>query len=400
MAAIKGHPGLYWRTNSSVIWATWWCKRCSEHPRGGKHRKSCETDLIKTAEEQRRKFIEETNSKKAIIDIEQITVNYLLDRYLNKTDIQKSTLAEYEDLCRKHLRSSLGNHLATDLIYDGRILENFVKGKQTEKWKRGKKKKAKEYIGYSTSRINAMLQLIASAYEHCHVELNGMRPVIPKLADHSARKTFFTDKEIQNLLSHLPDEIVRPLRVLDMTSWRSWSEMFSRKRKHWNKQTNQLILEPYETKNSEPRIFPLTSELIEILQEQETVTKAIEREKGKLIPWLFHDPEGNPLVYQYEVRDCYKPSRYFRKHWKRALKECGLTGRRIHDFRRTGIRRFSEAGIDDATGMQLSGHKSLRIYHDYKAINESDLIEATKKLSGRSAGHITVTFSGKNTAKK
>jgi hypothetical protein len=35
--------------------------------------------------------------------------------------------------------------------------------------------------------------------------------------------------------------------------------------------------------------------------------------------WLFHDPNGAPLVYFYEKRDAFKPSRYFRRCWKKSL---------------------------------------------------------------------------------
>lgn len=48
------------------------------------------------------------------------------------------------------------------------------------------------------------------------------------------------------------------------------------------------------------------------------------------------------------------------------------------------IRRFGEVGIDDAVGMKMSGHKSIRIYHDYKAISQEDLKKASEKLSGAS----------------
>lgn len=108
----------------------------------------------------------------------------------------------------------------------------------------------------------------------------------------------------------------------------------------------------------------------------------MEREQGKLIPCLFHDPEGNPLAEYYQGRDYWKPTRYFRQHWNAACKAAGLVGRRPHDFRRTGIRRFGDMGIDDAVGMKLSGHKTTRIYFQYKAVGNADLIAASEKLSG------------------
>lgn len=383
MSKIKGHPGLFRpdyvgrdgkKHESRNIWGQWWCERCPKHPDGGRHRESLETRGVKQAIVNLAK--RKAQPKRPMIDAEELTVAWLLDRYLNyaTTYCKRSTSREYEDLVRVHLRPALGFHKAVDLIYDSSILECFVASKQKERVNKSK-------VGYSQSRINAMLTLLAAAYEIAHKELAGMRPKIKKLENHSARKEFFQDKETETLLSHLPPEIVRPLRVLNITGWRSWSEVLSRKQNHIDWKKSVLILEPYEAKNSEPRIFPLNDDLRLILKEQRAVTDHLQKTKGIIIPWLFHDPDGSPLAEYFEPRDYWKPSSYFRKHWKKALQAAGLSGRRLHDFRRAGIRRFGEAGINDAVGMRLSGHKSLRIYQEYKATQEADLFEAAQKLS-------------------
>jgi integrase len=144
-----------------------------------------------------------------------------------------------------------------------------------------------------------------------------------------------------------------------------------------------LVLNSGETKNSEPRIFPLASvpEITSILIEQEEATKKVEHKHRIKVEWLFHDPDGNALCRYYEKRDYWKPTRYFDRHWRGARIAAGLGNRRIHDFRRSGIRRFSARGVDDAIGMLLSGHKSMRVYHDYRAIGNEDLFEELKKLS-------------------
>lgn len=403
MAKIKGHKGLFRpdyvdkagnRCESPIIWGQWWCKRCPKHPNGngGRHRESLETEKIKDAAVELAK--KKAEPKKPVVDPSEITVDYLLDRYLNKTDIEKSTLCDYEGLCKKHLRPALGFHLATDLVDDGMILEKFVKDKKAEPvTRRGKKETGR--IGYSASRINSMLSLISGAYEHMHEELRGIRPKITKLENHAVRKDYFTKENTASLLKHLPPDIVRPLLVLDHTAWRSWSEVFSRKRYHWDKERAVLILEPGEAKHPEAREFPVNDYLAGILQEQEAATLALERKLGKIIPWLFHDSEGNAFGEYYPARDCYKPTRYFRRHWKAALAASKLFGRRVHDFRRSGIRRYGESGIDDATGMKLSGHASIRVYHAYKSIGAEDEKRASEKLSVHSHGQSTAKVRGK-----
>jgi hypothetical protein len=136
------------------------------------------------------------------------------------------------------------------------------------------------------------------------------------------------------------------------------------------------------------------------LQEQEAVTLALERKLGKLILWLFHDPQGNPLCKYYERRDYWKPTRYLRGYWDPARKSTGLANKRMHDFRRSGIRRYGESGIDDATGMEMSGHKSIRFYHAYKAIGKEDLKKASEKLSVHSHSHNPATKSHKKGTQK
>lgn len=399
MSRIKGYPGLFRpeyrgkdgnnRESGRNIWGLWYCRGCPKHPEGGRHRENLKTNLVKQAVVNLARL--KSQPKGPVIDPENTTVNWLLERYLNYafTYCKRSTFKEYEDLVRVHLRPNLGFYRATDLIYDSSILEKFVAKKQQSQVTKTRK-------GYSTSRINAMLTLLAASYEHAHKELSGMRPKIKKLENRNVRKEFFQDNEVDILFTFLPAEIVRPLRVLNMTGWRSWSEIFSRKQNHADWKKGALILDPYEAKNSEPRIFPFNNDLKSILEEQRAATELLQNKKMRIIPWLFHDPDGNPLAQYFESRDYWKPSTYFRKHWKNALQSAGLSGRRLHDFRRTGIRRFGREGIDDAVGMKLSGHKSLRIYHEYKAVHEADLLEASKKLSRLRNGKFENTGKGRS----
>jgi integrase len=381
MAAIKGHPGLYWR--GSVIWAQWWCKRCPEHLYGGRHRKSCETDRIKDAADKREEFKKETSPKKAIIDIDEITVDYLLDRYLNKTDIQKSTLTGYEDLCRKHLRPSLGNHLATDLIYDDSILTKFTNKKLNLD-------KIKDQPTYSPAYVNSMRTLLKASFANAHKALSGMTPKIERLPNHAKRTGFYTDAEIKTLLNKLPDSLARAIGVLNLTGWRL-SEVFSRKKGHCimpKNEAGKLSLEQGETKNNEGRDFPIIKgrQLEAVLKEQIEATRKLERNKGIVIQSLFHDDDGLPWMNYYESRGAWKPTRTFRNIWKLALKEAGLANRLLHDFRRTQVRRYSKSKVDDAVGMSLTGHRSLRIYHDYKAVGVADRIKAIEKTEAKAVG--------------
>src|SRR5262249_27039422 len=126
-------------------------------------------------------------------------------------------------------------------------------------------------------------------------------------------------------------------------------------------------LEPGDTKNEEARQFPFTVELSALLDAQRARTNAIQRETGRIIPWVFHR-RGRA------IKD-------FRGAWRSACRDAGLAGRIPHDFRRTAIRNMVRGGIPERVAMQLSGHKTRAVFERYNIVNEGDLREAATKMN-------------------
>ena len=136
MSKIKGHPGLFWpsykdkdgkkRESRKSIWGSYWCKGCPKHPERGPHQESLGTNLVKQAAINLAKL--KAHPKRSLPDADDMTVSWLLDSYLDNasTTCKRSTLKEYEDLIRVHLRPALGFYRALDLIYDRRIIERFI----------------------------------------------------------------------------------------------------------------------------------------------------------------------------------------------------------------------------------------------------------------------------------
>jgi integrase len=128
-------------------------------------------------------------------------------------------------------------------------------------------------------------------------------------------------------------------------------------------------------------LFPLTPLLRETLERQVQRTEALQREKGVIIPWLFH-------------RDG-KQIKTFRRSWITACVNAGF-GKRItdtkgrvikaianyipHDFRRTAVRNLERAGVPRSAAMKMVGHKTQAIYQRYAIADESMLRDAGKKL--------------------
>src|SRR5229473_504560 len=70
-----------------------------------------------------------------------------------------------------------------------------------------------------------------------------------------------------------------------------------------------------------------------------------------------------------------------RRAWKSACKRAGVSGRLLHDLRRTAVRNLERAGVSRSAAMNMTGHRTETIYRRYAIVAESDLIEAGKKLS-------------------
>ena len=72
----------------------------------------------------------------------------------------------------------------------------------------------------------------------------------------------------------------------------------------------------------------------------------------------------------------------FRKVWRRASAEAGVSGKLFHDFRRSAVRNMVRAGINPDIARQISGHKTAAIFSGYNIIDEADLRRAIEQTSG------------------
>ncbi|MCZ6768636.1 MAG: tyrosine-type recombinase/integrase, partial [Acidobacteria bacterium] len=121
----------------------------------------------------------------------------------------------------------------------------------------------------------------------------------------------------------------------------------------------------------EGRIFPFTRELRELLENQKERTLKLQREEGKVIPWVFYRHTRTGKIW---------PIRDFRKAWKTACKKAGVPGRIPHDFRRTAVRNLVRAGIPERVAMQMTGHKTRSVFERYNIVSEGDLDAAARRL--------------------
>ena len=95
----------------------------------------------------------------------------------------------------------------------------------------------------------------------------------------------------------------------------------------------------------------------------------------------------------------------FRKEWNKACVKVGLgrkTGKEWYkyeglvpgDFRRFAVRNLINAGVDQATAMKITGHRTVHVFQRYNSISTAQLHEARAKLSNNAkATHLKVARS-------
>lgn len=92
---------------------------------------------------------------------------------------------------------------------------------------------------------------------------------------------------------------------------------------------------------------------------------------------LFATPEGNPIDPDWAT-----------KAWPRALAAAGLTKHvRLHDLRHTAVDLLYEAGVEEATIMEIVGHSTREMTRGYRSRgNRKQLTDAMRRMSALLAG--------------
>jgi integrase len=197
------------------------------------------------------------------------------------------------------------------------------------------------------------------------------RPRFPSIEVRNTRSGFFEDAELRAVLRELPADLRVLIEFVHLSGWR----IGEAKQLTWRQvdlRAGTVRLEPGTTKNDEGRTLPFGGwpRLNRLMLSQREHTSALEREQGRLIPWVFHR-NGKPILSFHEA-------------WRNACKRARVPGRLVHDLRRTAVRNFERAGVARSVAMKLSGHKTESIYTRYAIVSEADLAEGIRKVAGLS----------------
>jgi integrase len=190
----------------------------------------------------------------------------------------------------------------------------------------------------------------------------GCVPVFPKLTPGGARQGFFTRSEVEDLAAHLDEDLADIVRFLFYSAWRV-GEARELQWRDYNRTSAELRLREELSKNGEPRVLPVVGELGSIL-ERRVAKRRLD------CPYIFHR-DGQPIGD-------------FRKAWQTACRAIGLSGRIVHDLRRSGVKHLIDAGNDPHTVMAFSGHRTNEMLRRYHIINLDDLRRAALRASAYS----------------
>lgn len=254
----------------------------------------------------------------------------------------------------KHLRPSFGRFSAREISYS-RVRQYIDK--------RLDEKAAVATIVREVAILKRMLSLAAAE------ELISAVPKFPAISVHNARQGFFEPDQLEALLQHLGDKYAAMTRFAAVTGWRK-DEVRTLKWKQVDFTAGEVRLEVGTTKNGRGRIFPFAAfpSLGALLREQREMTTRVERERGQIIPWVFHR-DGVPVGVNWI------------KAWNKAAAKAGVPGKLFHDLRRTAVRNLVRAGVPERVAMELTGHLTRRVFDAYHIVPKQDLCEAVEKLS-------------------
>ncbi|MFN7971342.1 MAG: tyrosine-type recombinase/integrase [Acidobacteriota bacterium] len=250
----------------------------------------------------------------------------LIDDYEANERRNTSNVVRYLD----HVRNVFGRHRAVDITTDK--LSAYIKHRRKE--------------GASPSTIRSEFAALRRAM-NLAVRAGRLqhRPVFPTIEVKNTRTGFFEEAEFQAVMNCLPDYLKPLVEFLYLTGWRR-GEVTSLPWRQVDLGAGIVRLEPHTTKNDEGRIFPTAAlpPLARLLAEQRRRTDAVERERGVIVPWVFH--RNGRRIHA------------FRKAWKLACASGGVENRLVHDFRRTAVRNLERAGVPRSVAMKLTGHKT------------------------------------------
>lgn len=336
----------------------WWLKF---YDNGKEIRQSSQTDDYNGAKRKLKELEGKLAEGKPLPNNRLVFGELLDDVILDYQSNGRKSMSTTVQRIEKNVRPSLGHFKVKDISTS--VIRHF--------------RNQRLNAGAKPATVNRELCIISKAFALADLPY---RPKIELLEERNVRTGFVTNSQMDAIESNLPNYLRSLVRFLYITGWRR-SEGFKLEWKNVDFESGFVVLEPGTTKNDDGRLFPLTAELRNLLTNQREYVRSLERNFSRIISHVFVQPDSQPVL-------C------IRRSWKSACKKAGLGHILIHDLRRSAIMNFTQTGIDQQTGMLLSGHKTANVYRRYSIPTVDILRDAAKKLDAAEGLRVTGTISG------
>ena len=237
----------------------------------------------------------------------------------------------------KHLERTLGaDRRVSDLTQD--VVNDYLQRRVDQE------EAARATANYEISVLNSAL---SQAVENRALAVSP-RLKLPRVRN--TRQGFFTEGEFAAVLLELPQDVRPGVEFLHATGWRlnealtlTWDQI------DWEGLV--ITISGDKTKGEDDRVFPFGA-----APDLKALLEA--RLKAREGVFVFHR-SGRRI-------------KTFIKSWRAACRRAGVTGRLVHDLRRTAARNFRRAGIDEGTIMKLCGWKTRAMFDRYNVIDATN----------------------------
>ena len=290
-------------------------------------------------------------------------------RKLTYADLRKGLLDDYESEEHKSYPvglNELDEYFKFSATNPGPLAVNITKATSLD----FAKKRKENGVGNATINrsLSCLRRMLSIAKED---SLIGSVPKVKLRPEPPARKGFLEREKFAELLSLLPSHL-HPLIIFLYTSGVRLGEALQIVWSQVDLNRRLITLEGEQTKNSEPRIVPLSSHLVMLLKELngdddtqvfDAVNLRVEWQRACVLCELGTreqiKPEDGHVWYKYR-------------------------GLRIHDLRRSAIRNFVRTGTTESVTMKISGHKTADVFRRYNITSVTDVQDAMQKLESES----------------
>lgn len=343
---LRGDGRIYKR--GSRFWVEYWV-------RGKQYRESAgateEAALRKLAS----RLAEAKTARFIGPSAETITVKQLLDAY--QADLEKRKAKSPSTYCHiDKMRKIFGMDRAIDITETR--LDRFIQQQRLAR--------------LADSTINRELQALRAAFRlgWKRKQVRDM-PIFQLLPEDNVRTGFFEHHEFEAVVAQLPEVYAEVTRFAYLTAWRP-GEIKPLRWDAIDRVAGEIRLRT--SKNGRGRCIPLEGELQAVIERQAQrrayINTGSRRRPG--------DGQTHLSEYVFHVQG--KPVGDWRKRWYAALEKAQVPRRMFYDFRRTGVRNMTRAGVSETVAMTISGHLTDSMFRRYNITDARDQRAAFQRM--------------------